>query len=85
MSIEYVQVAKEEGKETFELPIENDGTLLMSTLQAKFPDTSGLEYRNAVSNAIRIIRFTEGRLYPPSGDHQLHHHQHSSKYGAAES
>lgn len=61
-------MAEEEVEETIEFPIESDGTLLLSTLQAKFPDASGLQYRNAVSNAIRVIRFTEGRLYPPSGD-----------------
>ncbi|XP_055325775.1 TAR DNA-binding protein 43-like [Sitodiplosis mosellana] len=68
MSIEYVQVAEEEGEETIELPIEKDGTLLLSTLQGQFPGTSCLKYRNSVSNAIRGIRLTEGRLYPPSED-----------------
>lgn len=68
MSIEYVQVAEEEGEETIELPIEEDCTLLLSTLQAQFPGTSGLKYRNPVSNAIRGIRLTEGRLHPPQGD-----------------
>lgn len=68
MSVEYVQVAEEEGEETIELPIEEDGTLLLSTLQAQFPGTSGLKYRNSVSNAIRGIRLTEGRLHPPQGD-----------------
>lgn len=68
MSIEYVQVAKEVGKETINLPTEEDGTLLLSTLQGKFPGTSSLEYRNSVSNSLYGIRLTEGRLYPPSGD-----------------
>lgn len=68
MSVEYVQVAEEEGEETIELPIESDGTLLLSTLQAQFPGTSGLKYRNAVSNAIRGIRLTEGRLHPPQAE-----------------
>lgn len=68
MSIEYVQVAEEEGDEQIELPSEEDGTLLLSTLQAQFPGTSGLKYRNSVSNAIRGIRLTEGRLHPPQGE-----------------
>lgn len=68
MSIEYVQVSEEEGEETIELPTEDDGTLLLSTLQAQFPGTSGLKYRNSVSNAIRGIRLTEGRLHPPQGE-----------------
>lgn len=68
MSVEYVQVSEEEGEETIELPAEDDGTLLLSTLQAQFPGTSGLKYRNSVSNAIRGIRLTEGRLHPPQGE-----------------
>lgn len=63
--MEYVQVAEEEGDETIELPIEDDGTLLLSTLQAQFAGTSGLKYRNPVTNATRGIRLSEGRLHPP--------------------
>lgn len=68
MSMEYVQVAEEEGEETIELPTEEDGTLLLSTLQAQFPGTSGLKYRNPDNNAIRGIRLSEGRLHPPLGE-----------------
>lgn len=66
--MEYLQVAEEEGEETIELPIEEDGTLLLSTLQAQFVGTSGLKYRNPSNNAIRGIRLNEGRLHPPQGD-----------------
>lgn len=65
---EYVQVTEEEGEETIELPIEEDGTLLLSTLQAQFPGTSGLKYRNSVSNAVRGIRLVDGHLHPPQGE-----------------
>lgn len=68
MSIQYVKVSKEEGNETIELPIEHDGCLLVSTFQSIFPGSTGLTYRNSVSNAIRGIRMTEGRLHPPSED-----------------
>lgn len=64
----YIQVAEEEGEETIELPTEDDGTLLLSTLQAQFPGTSGLKYRPAESNAARGIRLTEGHLHPPPGE-----------------
>lgn len=64
----YVQVAEEDGEETIELPTEDDGTLLLSTLQAQFPGTSGLKYRPTSSNAARGIRLTEGQLHPPPGD-----------------
>lgn len=45
MSIEYLQVAEEEGEEPIELPTEEDGTLLLSTLSGQFPGASGLKYR----------------------------------------
>lgn len=64
--MDYLQVAEEEGEEPMELPAEEDGTLLLSTLQAQYPGTSGLKYRNPDTNAIRGIRLVEGRLHPPT-------------------
>lgn len=54
--MEYVQVVEEEGEEPIELPVEDDGTLLLSTLQAQFPGTCGLKYRNPESRAMRGVR-----------------------------
>lgn len=65
---DYLQVAEDEDDEPMELPTEDDGTLLLSTLQAQYPGTSGLKYRNPETNAIRGIRLTEGRLHPPPGE-----------------
>lgn len=65
MSIEYLQVAEDEGDEPIELPTEDDGTLLLSTLVAQFPGVSGLKYRNADSKTMRGVRLTDGRLHPP--------------------
>ncbi|XP_065172870.1 TAR DNA-binding protein 43-like isoform X3 [Atheta coriaria] len=65
MSIEYLQVAEDEGEEPIELPTEDDGTLLLSTLAAQFPGSSGLKYRNPDSRAMRGVRLSEGRLHPP--------------------
>lgn len=66
MSMEFLQVAEDEGEEPIELPVEEDGTLLSSTLQAQFPGACGLKYRNPESRAIRGVRSNEGRFYPPS-------------------
>ena len=68
MSIEFLQVAEEEGEEPIELPIEEDGTLLLSTLQAQYPGACGLKYRNPENRAIRGVRLTELRLHPPTPD-----------------
>uniref|UniRef100_A0A0A9Z220 TAR DNA-binding protein 43 n=1 Tax=Lygus hesperus TaxID=30085 RepID=A0A0A9Z220_LYGHE len=61
----YIQVAEDEGEEPIELPSEDDGTLLLSTLAAQFPGTCGLKYRNPETKAIRGVRLVEGRLHSP--------------------
>ncbi|XP_026836900.1 TAR DNA-binding protein 43 isoform X1 [Drosophila erecta] len=64
--MDFVQVSEEEGDEPIELPAEEDGTLLLSTLQAQFPGSCGLKYRNLDTKAVRGVRSNEGRLFPPS-------------------
>lgn len=66
MSIEFLQVTEDEGEEPIELPIEEDQTLLLSTLQAQFPGSCGLKYRSAESRAVRGVRLNEGNLHPPA-------------------
>uniref|UniRef100_A0A6P4EBS8 TAR DNA-binding protein 43 n=1 Tax=Drosophila rhopaloa TaxID=1041015 RepID=A0A6P4EBS8_DRORH len=66
--MDFVQVSEEEGDEPIELPAEEDGTLLLSTLQAQFPGSCGLKYRNLDTKAVRGVRSNEGRLFPPSVD-----------------
>lgn len=66
MSIEFIQVAEEFNDEPIELPLEDDGTLLLSTLQGQFPGACGLKYRNPENKAIRGIRLNESRMHPPS-------------------
>ncbi|XP_070065778.1 TAR DNA-binding protein 43-like isoform X2 [Drosophila virilis] len=66
--MDFVQVSEEEGDEPIELPAEEDGTLLISTLQAQFPGSCGLKYRNMDSKAVRGVRSNEGRLFPPNVD-----------------
>ena len=64
--MEFIEVAEDEGDEPIELPTEEDGTLLLSTLQAQFPGSCGLKYRNPDNQTIRGIRLNEGRLHPPA-------------------
>ncbi|KAL3861610.1 hypothetical protein ACJMK2_007635 [Sinanodonta woodiana] len=65
---EYIRVAEEEDEEPMEVPSEEDGTLLLSTLAAQFPGACGLKYRNPDTGTMRGIRLSDGRLYPPDGD-----------------
>ncbi|KAL5015406.1 hypothetical protein ScPMuIL_009676 [Solemya velum] len=64
----YIQVAEDEDDEPMEVPSEDDGTLLLSTLSAQFPGACGLKYRNPESGSMRGIRLSDGRLYPPDGE-----------------
>lgn len=61
----YLKVAEEDGEEPIELPSEDDGTLLLSTLSAQYPGTCGLKYRNTETGTMRGVRLVEGRLHPP--------------------
>lgn len=38
-------MVEEEFDDAVELPVESDGTLLLSTLSAQFPGATGLKYR----------------------------------------
>ncbi|XP_060574695.1 TAR DNA-binding protein 43-like [Ruditapes philippinarum] len=68
MMSKYIQVAEDENEESMEVPLEEDGTLLLSTLNAQFPGSCGLKYRNPESGAMRGIRLSDGRLYPPDNE-----------------
>lgn len=63
--MDYVGVAEEEGGEPVEIPVEEDGTVLLSTLAAQYPGACGLKFRNPETRAWRGVRLADGRLYPP--------------------
>lgn len=65
--VQYLQVAEEEGDEAIELPTEEDGTLLLTTLIGQFPQATGLKFRNPSSKSLRGIRLVDGRLHAPEG------------------
>ena len=61
----FVKVAEDESDEAIELPLEEDGTLLLSTLVACFPSSSSLKYRSKATNTVRGVRTVGGRLHAP--------------------
>lgn len=65
MSFEYLPVAEDENEEPIELPVEEDGTLMLTTVSAQFPGCCGLKYRHPETTTIRGIRLRDGRLFPP--------------------
>ena len=64
---QYIQVAEDETEEPIEIPSEDDGSLLLTTLGAQFPGACGMKYRNPATGNFRGIRLSEGRLHPPDG------------------
>ncbi|XP_068598293.1 TAR DNA-binding protein 43 isoform X1 [Brachionichthys hirsutus] len=61
----YIRVAEEENEEPMEIPSEDDGTVLLSTVAAQFPGACGLRFRSPVSQCMRGVRLVEGILHPP--------------------
>ncbi|GBP15834.1 TAR DNA-binding protein 43 [Eumeta japonica] len=65
MSVEYVLVSEAEDSEPIELPSEEDGSVLLSTVAAQFASCCGLKYRTA-GGRLRGVRLVDERLYPPA-------------------
>ncbi|XP_048880072.1 TAR DNA-binding protein 43-like isoform X1 [Brienomyrus brachyistius] len=61
----YIRVAEDENEEPMEIPSEDDGTVLLSTVAAQFPGACGLRYRSPVSQCMRGVRLVEGILHAP--------------------
>ncbi|KAJ3586662.1 hypothetical protein NHX12_013058 [Muraenolepis orangiensis] len=59
MSELYIRVAEDESEEPMEIPSEDDGTVLLSTVAAQFPGACGLRYRNPESQCMRGVRLVE--------------------------
>lgn len=64
----YIRVAEDENEEPMEIPSEEDGTVLLSTVSAQFPGACGLRYRSPVSQCMRGVRLVEGVLHAPESD-----------------
>ncbi|XP_071946173.1 TAR DNA-binding protein 43-like [Antedon mediterranea] len=63
---QYVRTVEDENDpEPMELPVEADGTILLSTLHAQYPGATGLKYRNPDSGAMRGLRLVENAIQPP--------------------
>uniref|UniRef100_A0A1A9WAC7 TAR DNA-binding protein 43 n=1 Tax=Glossina brevipalpis TaxID=37001 RepID=A0A1A9WAC7_9MUSC len=57
--MDFIQVLEDEGDDPIELPTEEDGSLLLSTLQAQFPGACGLKYINEETKCFRGVRSNE--------------------------
>jgi len=61
---DYIKISEVEGSEFMEFPKEDDNTVLLSTLQAQFPNAIGLKYRGS-SGAWRALRAVDNVLEAP--------------------
>ncbi|VVC26723.1 RNA recognition motif domain [Cinara cedri] len=66
----FVQVSEtnDADQEVVDLPLEKDGTLLLSTLNAQYPDACGLKYVAPDNGRTRALRLADNKLHPPSDD-----------------
>merc|ERR1719427_293786 len=63
---EWVAICSDENEEAVEVSTETDGTLLLSSVAAQFPGTTGLKYRNPGTNTLRGVRLQGEVMFPPS-------------------
>ncbi|KHJ45482.1 phage tail component protein [Trichuris suis] len=60
----YLRVCEEEGDdEILEVPLESDGTVLLTTLAGMLPGACGLKFRNPDTGAFRGLRIENGHIY----------------------
>lgn len=64
--VQYLQVCEEESDEPVEVPLEADGSLLLTTVAAQFFGCCGLKFRCA-GGTLRGLRLAGDRLFPPDG------------------
>ena len=63
---DFIRVSTEEHGEYVEIPMESDGSVMLSIIQTQFPSATGLKYRGS-SGAWRAIRTADNLLAPPKG------------------
>lgn len=59
LSQRYLRVSEDFGEEELEVPLEDDGTLLLTTLQSCFPQSSGLKFRNTSTGNYRAVKLSK--------------------------
>ncbi|XP_065178701.1 TAR DNA-binding protein 43-like [Sycon ciliatum] len=64
---QYIVITDDESKpdSLVEVPLEEDGMLLVTTLESQFAGASGLKYR-AASGAFRGLRVADDKVHPPT-------------------
>lgn len=61
----HVRVCENVGDTPIALPVEEDNTLLLSTVAAQYPGVIGLKYEK--ESILYGIKYLEGRFFPSNG------------------
>jgi len=69
----FITVVENEGDEVVELPLEEDQTLSLGTLQGQFPGSCGLKYRSPDTGAWRGLRVNNGIVCQVNNDWSGNH------------
>lgn len=60
-----VQESEEENSESIEIELEEDNSLLLTSLTSLFPDATGLKFRHPGTNTLRGVKLVDGRFVEP--------------------
>jgi RNA recognition motif-containing protein len=60
-----VQESEDENAESIEIELEDDNSLLLTSLTSLFPDATGLVFRHPVTNQRRAVKFADGKFAEP--------------------
>lgn len=61
-----VQESEVEGSESIEIELEEDNSLLLTSLTSLFPDATGLKYRHPETNTLRGVKLADGKFIEPT-------------------
>lgn len=53
--------------EILEVPLEEDDTLTLATLESQYTEAIGLKYRNDETHSIRAVKLADGKFHAPDG------------------
>ena len=61
----FVAVCEDEQSDPIELPVSEDGCMLLTTLTSQFPGASGLKYKNEETGAWRAVSLADNKFQTP--------------------
>lgn len=60
-----VQESEEENSESIEIELEDDNSLLLTSLTSLFPEATGLKFRHPETNTLRGVKLVDGKFAEP--------------------